>query len=170
MEFKQALIFVEDFYEDMEFWYPYYRLQEEGYKVSIVAPQKGTTYTSKHGYPVVSDAVPGEIDIDSISIIIVPGGYAPDKLRRYPEILDLLQKANSKGITIGTICHAVWVPISAGITKGKTMTCVSAIKDDLINSGAKYVDEALVVDDNIVSSRTPDDLPEFVVGLIKNVL
>ena len=170
MRIKQAVILVEDLYEDMEFWYPYYRLQEEGYQVTVAAPEKGVTYTSKHGYPVVSDAVPGDIDISSISIIVVPGGYAPDKLRRYPEILELLQKADDSGVIIGTICHAVWVPISAGITKGKKMTCVSAIKDDLINSGAEYVDEALVVDGNIVSSRTPDDLPEFVVGLIKNVL
>ena len=169
MSIKQAIILVENIYEDMEFWYPYYRLQEEGYKVTVVAPEKGTTYTSKHGYPVISDATPGEVNIDDISIIVVPGGYAPDKLRRYPEILELLQKAQQKGKTIGTICHAVWLPISAGITRGKKMTCVSAIKDDLINSGAEYVDEALVIDGNIVSSRTPDDLPVFVRGLIDNV-
>lgn len=170
MERKRAVILVEAMYEDMEFWYPHYRLREEGYEVQVVAPEKGATYTSKHGYPVVSDAVSGEIDIDSIAIVVVPGGYAPDKLRRYPEILDFLKTANDKGKTIGTICHAVWVPISAGITKGKKMTCVSAIKDDLINSGAEFVDEALVIDGNLVSSRTPDDLPVFVKGLIKNAL
>jgi protease I len=146
--------------------YPYYRLQEDGIEMTIVAPEKGRTYGSKHGYPVTSEATPEEIDIDSYAAVIVPGGYAPDRLRRYDSVLNLLREANAKGLVIASICHAAWVAISAGITKGKRMTCVKAIKDDLVNSGADYVDAALVTDDNIITSRTPVDLPVFAKGII----
>lgn len=166
---KNAVILVENIYEDQEFWYPYYRLKEDGYDITIVAPKKKETYTSKHGYPVISEATPGEIDPKSLSVLVVPGGFAPDKLRRDKSVLNLVKDAYDNGVVIGTICHAAWVAISAGITKGKRMTCVSAIKDDLINSGAEYVDEALVVDGNIITSRTPADLPVFVKGMLENV-
>jgi protease I len=166
---KNAVILVEDVYEDLEFWYPYYRLKEDGYEVTIVAPKKHETYTSKHGYPVTSEATPGEIEPRSVSVLIVPGGFAPDKLRRDKSILSLVRDTFESGAIIGTICHAAWVAISAGITKGKKMTCVSAIKDDLVNSGAEYVDEALVVDGNVITSRTPADLPVFVKGILDAV-
>lgn len=169
MAIKKALILVEDFYEDLEFWYPYYRLKEEGYEVTIVAPQKNQVYTSKHGYPVQSEATPKDVTTDGIHVLIIPGGFAPDKLRRYKEVLQLVSDANQKGVIIGTICHGGWVPISAGITKGKKMTSVSAIKDDLVNSGAEYLDEALVVDGNMVTSRRPEDLPVFVRGILDQV-
>ncbi|MFP4564802.1 MAG: type 1 glutamine amidotransferase domain-containing protein [Spirochaetia bacterium] len=163
---RKAVILVEDMYEDMEFWYPYYRLLEEGYAVTVVAPEKNRVYTSKHGYPVKSEAAPEGIDIQSIDVLVVPGGYAPDKLRRYDGILDLVRGVYDKGGVVGMICHAGWVPISAGITKGRKVTSVSAIKDDLVNSGADFVDEPVVVDNRLVSSRTPDDLPVFVKAIL----
>ncbi|MBN1685763.1 MAG: type 1 glutamine amidotransferase, partial [Spirochaetales bacterium] len=163
---EKAIILVEDNYEDPEFWYPYYRLKEEGFEVTIVAPEKKRTYGSKHGYPVISEATPEEINIDDIAVVVVPGGFAPDRLRRYDSILELLRAADRNGAVIASICHAAWVAISAGITKGRRMTCVKAIKDDLVNSGANFVDEALVIDGNMVTSRTPADLPVFVKGII----
>ncbi len=164
---RNAVILLENIYEDMEFWYPYYRLQEEGYTVTVVAPEKNTEYVSKHGYPAFSDATAKEVNPDYIDVLVVPGGYAPDKLRRYPDILDLVRGVYEKGAVVAAICHAGWVLISAGITKGKRMTCVPAIKDDVINSGAHYVDEELVIDGSIVTSRTPADLPVFVQGIIE---
>jgi protease I len=164
---KKAVILVEDMYEDMEFWYPYYRLLEAGYSVTVVAPKKDTVYTSKHGYPATSEASPVEIDVQDVDVLVVPGGYAPDKLRRYDEILDLVRGVHEKGGVVGMICHAGWVPISAGITKGRKVTSVSAIKDDLVNSGAEFVDEPVVEDNRLVSSRTPDDLPVFMKGILK---
>ncbi len=166
---KKAVILVEDMYEDMEFWYPYYRLLEAGYAVTVVAPKKDTVYTSKHGYPAQSDATPEEIDARTVDVLVVPGGYAPDKLRRYDGILDLVRGVYDKGGVVGMICHAGWVPISAGITKGRKVTSVSAIKDDLVNSGADFVDEPVVVDERLVSSRTPDDLPVFVKAILNAV-
>ena len=166
---RRAAILLEDLYEELEFWYPYYRLQEAGFDVVIVAPRKGRTYASKHGYPATSEALPGEVDVEGLDILSVPGGFAPDRLRRYPEVLDLVARAARKGVVVGTICHAAWVAISAGITRGRRMTCVAAIKDDLVNSGATYVDEPLVVDGKIVSSRTPADLPVFVKGMLDAV-
>lgn len=167
MAAKKAIILVEDMYEDPEFWYPYYRLQEDGLEVTIVAPEKNHTYVSKHGYPVTSEATPADIKIEDYAVVVVPGGYAPDKLRRYEPILDLLRQADSKGLIIASICHAAWVSISAGITESKQMTCVAAIKDDLVNSGAEYVDEPLVTDGNIITSRFPADLPVFVKGILE---
>ena len=164
---KKAVILVEDLYEDMEFWYPYYRLLEAGYAITVVAPEKDRVYTSKHGYPAKSEAAPKEIDVRSVDVLVVPGGYAPDKLRRYDAILDLVREVYDKGGVVGMICHAGWVPISAGITKGRKVTSVSAIKDDLVNSGADFVDQPLVVDERLVSSRTPDDLPAFMKGILE---
>lgn len=163
---KKALILVEDIYEDMEFWYPFYRLKEAGCSVTVVAPEKGKTYGSKHGYPAVSDIAASEADGTSAAVLVVPGGYAPDKLRRYPSVLKLVKDAFESGAVCATICHGAWVFISSGILKGRRATCVSAIRDDLINAGALYADEAAVVDGNMVTSRTPSDLPEFMKAVL----
>ena len=164
---KKAVILVEDMYEDMEFWYPYYRLLEAGYEVTVVAPKKDTVYTSKHGYPAKSEAAPDEIDVRETDVLVAPGGYAPDKLRRYEGILELVRGVYDAGGVVGMICHAGWVPIFAGITRGRKVTSVSAIKDDLVNAGADFVDEPVVVDNRLVSSRTPDDLPVFVKAILE---
>ncbi|NLD73560.1 MAG: type 1 glutamine amidotransferase [Chloroflexi bacterium] len=163
---KRVAILAEDMYEDPELWYPYYRLQEAGAEVTLVGPE-AKTYESKHGYPAEATLAAGDAKVDDFDAVIVPGGFAPDRLRRYPEILNLVRGVHEKGGVIGAICHAAWVPISAGIMKGKRATCVAAIKDDLVNAGATYVDEAAVVDGNLVTSRTPADLPQWLPALIE---
>jgi protease I len=122
---KKVIILSENFYEDLELWYPYYRLKEEGAEVKVVGMPGVESYGSKHGYPVKPDITPQEVEIESIDALLVPGGYAPDKLRRYPEMVALVRKAFDQGSVVGMICHAGWLPISAGIIKGKKVTSVS---------------------------------------------
>ena len=163
---KNVIILAENFYEDLELWYPYYRLKEEGADVKVVGMPGVESYGSKHGYPVSPDLTPQEVEIEKVDALLVPGGYAPDKLRRYPEMLALVRKAFDQGKVIGMICHAGWVPISAGIVKGKKVTSVSAIKDDMVNAGGEWLDQAVVVDGNLISSRTPADLPAYCKAII----
>lgn len=165
---KRVLIFAGPDYEDMELQYPRYRLMEEGADV-VIAGIGERTYTGKKGYPVDVDTQVGEVRPGEFDALVIPGGYAPDKMRRVPELLQIVREMNDQGKPIGAICHAGWVPISAGILKGKRMTCVSAIKDDVINAGAEYVDEPVVVDGNLVTSRTPDDLPVWLPALIEAI-
>ncbi|MDO9545384.1 MAG: type 1 glutamine amidotransferase domain-containing protein [Pelolinea sp.] len=163
---KKIIILAENFYEDLELWYPYYRLKEEGADVKIVGMPGVENYGSKYGYPVKPDLTPQEVEIEKIDALLVPGGYAPDKLRRYPEMLELVRKAFDQGSVIGMICHAGWVPISAGIVRGKKVTSVSAIKDDMVNAGGEWLDQEVVVDGNLISSRTPADLPAYCKAII----
>lgn len=162
---KRIVVLAEDMYEDPELWYPYYRLLEEGAEVILVGPE-AKTYESKHGYPATAEVAAAQVRVEDVEGVVVPGGFAPDRLRRYPEVLNLVRGVFEKGGVVAMICHAAWVPISAGIVRGKRATCVSAIKDDLINAGATYVDEAVVVDGNLISSRTPADLPAFMPAII----
>jgi len=163
---KKVAILAENMYQEMELWVPYYRLKEEGADVKVVAPEK-KTYTSKLGYPVNADVAAAEVSSKDFDGVVIPGGYAPDMMRRYPAMLKLVKDCFAKGKPVAAICHAGWVPISAGILKGKTATCFFAIKDDMINAGAKYVDEEVVVDGNLITSRKPDDLPAFCRELVK---
>lgn len=165
LEGKRVIVFVEDVYEDPELWYPYYRLIEAGAQVTLVGPE-AKTYESKHGYPATAEMAASQVRVQDVDAIVVPGGFAPDRLRRYPAVLNLVRGVFEKGGVVAMICHAAWVPISAGILRGKRATCVSAIKDDLVNAGATYVDEAVVVDGNLISSRTPADLPFFMPAII----
>jgi protease I len=163
---KRIAILAEDNYEELELWYPYYRLVEAGAQVTLVGPE-AKSYASKHGYPAKADVAAADVSADDFDGVVVPGGSAPDRLRRYPAILEIVKGVNAKGGLVAAICHAAWVPISAGILRGRRATCVSAIKDDLINAGADYVDEAVVVDRNLVTSRTPADLPYFLPAMLK---
>ncbi|OGO04859.1 MAG: protease [Chloroflexi bacterium RBG_13_56_8] len=165
LEGKRVIVLAEDMYEDPELWYPYYRLLEEGAEVTIVGPE-AKTYESKYGFPVSAKVAAEEVNAGDYDGVVIPGGYAPDYLRRYPAVLDLVRAIHEKGGLVAWICHAAWVPISAGIVKGRRGTCVSAVKDDLINAGATYLDEKVVVDGNFVSSRTPADLPAFLPAII----
>lgn len=162
---KRMAILVEDMYEDLELWYPYYRLREEGAVVRIIGPF-AKEYHSKHGYPAEADLVADEAKAEEFDGIIIPGGFAPDRLRRYPAILNLVKGVYEKGGLIASICHGAWVIISAGIVKGKQATCFFAIKDDLINAGAIYLDQEVVIDNNLITSRTPQDLPAFLPAII----
>lgn len=164
---KFAVVLSEEYYEDLELWYPYYRLKEAGAAVKIVGMPGVVSYTSKHGYPVKPEIIPADVDPEGVDILVVPGGYAPDRIRRHPEMLDLVRKVFDKGGLVAMICHAGWVPISAGIVKGKKVTSVGAIKDDLINAGAEWLDQEVVVDENLISSRSPEDLPAFCRAIIE---
>ncbi len=163
---KRVAVLVEEVYEDPELWYPYYRLQEEGAEVTLVGP-KVQTYGSKHGYPARAERAAADVSADDFDAVVIPGGYAPDQMRRHEALLSLVRGIHEKGGVVAFICHAGWVPISAGILKGKRVTGVRAIKDDLVNAGATFVDEPAVVDGNLVSSRTPADLPAFLPAIIK---
>ena len=162
---KRIVVLAEDMYEDPELWYPYYRLLEEGAEVTLVGPE-AKIYESKHGYPARAEKAAAQVRVEDVDGVVVPGGFAPDRLRRHPEVLNLVRGVFEKGGVVAMICHAAWVPISAGIVRGKRATCVSAIKDDLVNAGATYVDEAVVVDGNLISSRRPADLPAFMPAVI----
>ena len=164
---KKILIFVEEIYEDLELWYPKIRLEEEGFHCVIAGPHAEKEYKSKHGYPCKSHIEFSEAEAEDFDGLIIPGGYAPDKLRRYSKVLDLVRNFHSQGKCIAFICHAGWVPISAKILSGKKATSVAAIKDDMVNAGVKWEDKEVVVDGNLVSSRTPTDLPSYCKAIIQ---
>lgn len=158
---KNILMFVEDVYEDLELWYPKLRMIEEGAYVVVAGPEKNKVYSGKHSYPCKSDISISEVNSKNFDGLIIPGGFAPDKLRRDPKVLSLTKEIFISGKLIAHICHAGWIPISAGLMKGFTCTSTPGIKDDLINAGANWIDKSVVVDRNMISSRKPDDLPEF---------
>jgi protease I len=132
---KRVAVLAEEIYQEMELWVPYYRLKEEGAEVKIVAPETKTD-KSKLGYPVNADVAAADVSAKDFDGVVIPGGYAPDMMRRYPAMLSLVRDCFNQGKPVAAICHAGWVPASAGILKGKTATCFFAIKDDLINAGA----------------------------------
>jgi protease I len=166
LEGKRIAILAEDNYEDPELWYPFYRMREAGAEVLVVGMAGVEAYHSKHGYPVTVDVAAGDVKSADFDAIIVPGGYAPDRMRRHQPMLDLVRGIHERGGVVAMICHAGWVPISAGIVRGKQVTSVSAIKDDLSNAGAQWVDQEVVRDGNLISSRFPDDLPAFCRAII----
>ena len=158
---KRVAILAENLYEDLELWYPYYRLREAGADVFVVGTGTSDTYTSKHGYPVKVDAEADTVDAGQFDLVVIPGGYAPDHMRRSPAMVNLVRQANEQGKLIAAICHAGWMLCSANIIRGRTVTGFKSIKDDLVNAGAEYVDEEVVRDGNLITSRTPADLPAF---------
>jgi len=167
MKGKTIVVLTHELFEDLELWYPVHRLREEGARVLLAGPEKDTVYKGKYGVPAKTDMAVRDIDPEGVDGVVIPGGFAPDKLRRLSEVNNLVKKADDLKKPIAMICHAGWVPISAKIVKGRKVTSVSAIKDDLINAGAERVDEAVVTDDNLVSSRTPADLPVYMKGYIE---
>jgi protease I len=164
---KKILMFVDDIYEDLELWYPKIRMIEEGAQVIVAGSYKMKVYSGKHGYPCKSDASFDEIDTNEFDALIIPGGFAPDRLRREKRVLEITRNIFGSGKLIAHICHAGWIPISAGIMKGYKCTSTPGIKDDLINAGAEWVNEPVVIDRNMISSRNPNDLPEFSRAIIK---
>jgi protease I len=162
---KRLIALVEHEFEDLELWYPVLRLREEGAEV-VVAGLGADVYTGKYGLPAETDAHVDALDMAGFDGILVVGGWAPDKLRRSEKVLELVRDADAAGKLLGVICHGGWVPASAGILKGRTMTCTPGIKDDVQNAGATYVDEPVVVDGNLVTARRPPDLPEYGAALV----
>lgn len=168
MKFDQcrAAILVEDLYQDQEVWYPLFRLREAGAKVTAIGTGSKTTYTSKHGYPIQADQKIDDARAQDYDCVVIPGGYAPDILRRYEGVLSFVRDADRQSRVIGAICHGPWVLCSANTLRGRKATCFSAIKDDVIHAGATYTDEEVVVDRNLVTSRKPDDLPAFMKAIL----
>jgi protease I len=163
---KRVIALVEDDFEDLELWYPVIRLREEGAEVVIAGLGAGA-YHGKYGLPAEEDASVDQLDMADFDAILVVGGWAPDKLRRSEKVLQLVRDADRDGKLLGVICHGGWVPASAGILKGRTMTCTPGIKDDVMNAGANYVDEPVVVDGNLVTARRPPDLPPYGAALVR---
>lgn len=165
MSSGQVAILVGPDYEDLEVWYPKLRLEEAGYEAPLVGIGDAS-YSGKHGYPAKVDAHISEIQASSLAGLLAPGGWAPDKLRRNKGVLDLVRAVDAAGGLIATICHGPWILISAGIVKGRRMTSTVGIRDDVVNAGATWVDEAVVIDGNIISSRVPKDLPAFGAAMV----
>lgn len=164
---KRILMFVDHLYEDLELMYPKYRMVEEGAAVIIAGPKAHEIYKGKHGYPCQSDAAIADVEAKDFDGLIIPGGFAPDTLRRDEKVKRLTRAFHHSGKLVAHICHAGWIPISAGIVKGYRCTSTPGIKDDLINAGAIWSDEPVVIDRNQVSSRRPDDLPQFCAGILR---
>ncbi len=163
---KAVLIFVDDAYEDLELWYPKYRLQEERVKVVVASLKAGQKYEGKNGYPCISDAGIEEQDAGQFAGVICVGGWMPDKLRRNEKVKQLIRDFDGARKMIGAICHGGWMPISAGVYPGVRVTGSPGIKDDLIHAGALFEDAELVVDGHHVTARKPDDLPAFMRGVL----
>ena len=157
---KRIAILIEDMYNEQEFWYPYFRMKEAGAKVTIVGTG-AKEYHSKIGMPAPGGVAAESANASEFDAVIVPGGFAPDRMRRNTAMLNLVRDCFTQGKTVAAICHAGWVLVSAGILKGKKATCVPSIKDDVVNAGATYLDQEVVKDGNLITSRTPDDLPAF---------
>lgn len=164
---KRILIFVDDIYEDLELWYPKLRMIEAGARVTVAGPAADTVYAGKNGYPCRSDAAIAEVDAADFDGLIVPGGFMPDKLRRDPKVLNLVRAFASSDRLVAAICHGGWIPISAGVYRGVRVTGSPGIRDDLVNAGAIWEDAPVVVDRHFVSSRKPDDLPDFCRGIFE---
>jgi protease I len=158
---KHIAVLVENNYQEMELWYPVYRFREAGAEVVVAGKEAGKTYTSKLGYPVTADCTISSLKAAALDALIVPGGYAPDLLRSYPEVLKLAREMEIGGKVVAAICHAGWVLCSAGILEGRRATSYFTIKDDMLNAGALWEDAEVVVDRRMVTSRRPADLPAF---------
>jgi protease I len=158
---EPIVVFVEDQYEELEAWYPIHRLAEENHDVLVVGPE-ARTYRGLHDYPIEAQVAARDVRSEDVGGVIVPGGYAPDLLRCDPDVLRLVADSCRDGKLTAAICHAAaWVLASAGVLDGRRATCLHRVKDDLVNAGASYEDAAVVRDGNLVTSRTPDDLPAF---------
>ena len=163
---KRIAILAENMYQEMELWVPYYRFKEEGAEVKVVGADGAKAYTSKHGYPVNVDVQADQVKAVEFDAVVVPGGYAPDLMRRHPAMVALVREAAQQGKVVAAICHAGWMLVSAGVPKGRKATSFFSIKDDLVAAGANWVDQEVVVDGNLITSRRPDDLPAFCRALV----
>lgn len=166
---KKFAILVEDLYQVLEVWYPYFRLREEGIEAVLVGTGAKTEYKSKEGYPAQEELSIKKVKTGDFLGVVIPGGYAPDALRRYPEVNQFVRDLYREGKIVACICHGGWVLVSAGILKGKKATGFFAIKDDMVNAGCEFLDKEVVVDGNLITSRNPYDLPAFCREIIKQL-
>ncbi len=163
---KKVALLTEDLVNDLEFWIPYYRLKEAEVEVTVVGPEAGKTYTGKGGLPTRADAGADRVQAADFDGIVIPGGYAPDHMRRNHAMVALVRDLFEQGKVVAAICHAGWMLASAGALPGRTVTSFYAIKDDLVHAGAEWVDREVVVDRNLITSRNPDDLPAFMKAIL----
>jgi protease I len=157
---KRIVLFVADQYEDLEFWYPFYRMKEAGAEVTVIGP-RADVYASKHGLPARAELAAGNARAKDYDALIIPGGYAPDHMRRSPEMVGFVRAMHERGAPVAAICHAGWMLASAGIIAGKQVTSFYSMKDDMVNAGAIWHDRAVVQDGTIITSRKVSDLPAF---------
>jgi protease I len=164
---EMVAVLVEDMYEDLELWYPFIRLKEAGYKPVIIGSGTKDVYLSKHGYPVKAGMSADKSSADDYVAVIIPGGFAPDHMRRHLPMVDFVKKMYSKQKLVAAICHAGSLLVSANVLKGKKVTSFYSIKDDMMNAGARWFDEEVVVDGNLITSRDPEDLPAFMKAILE---
>ncbi len=161
LEEAQIAVLVENQYQELELWHPVMRLREEGANVLVVAPAANQIYASKLGYPARPDLAVEDVEAGDLDAVIIPGGFAPEGMRKHKPMVELVRKVHEQGNLVAAICHAGWMLASAGIARGRRLTCVPNIKDDVVNAGADYVDQPVVRDGNLITSRLPGDLPDF---------
>ncbi len=164
---KRIAILIEDMFNVFEFWYPYYRLQEAGAEVVVIGSGRKSTFTGKPATEATADMAAGDAEVARLDGLVIPGGYAPDLMRREPAMVRLVKEMDQAGKPMAVICHAGWMLCSADVLKGRRVTSFFAIRDDMVHAGADWVDEPVVVDGNLVTSRMPDDLPEFMKAFIR---
>jgi len=167
LEGKRVAILVEDEYQVLEFWYPYYRMKEAGAEVQSVGTGRASSFNSKHGYSAPADRAAAEVTVDEFDAVIIPGGYAPDHMRRNADLVRFVHDMDAAGKPVAAICHAGWMLVSAKIVKGRRATCFYSIRDDLEAAGADWTDAPVVVDRNLITSRVPGDLPDFCRAVIE---
>ncbi len=164
---KKIAILVEDLYQVLEVWYPLLRLREEGFETVLVGTGSKEEYKSRDGYPAKVDTAIDKVSAKQFDGVVIPGGYAPDILRRFPKVVEFVRQVYLDGKMVASICHGGWLLVSAGILKGQRATSFFAIKDDLVAAGAKFEDSEVVVDKNLITSRKPEDLPRFMQEIIR---
>ncbi|MEF8942281.1 MAG: type 1 glutamine amidotransferase domain-containing protein [Desulfohalobiaceae bacterium] len=164
---KKSFVLVEKLFEDYELIYPYYRLREAGAETRLVGPEEGKAYQGKSGTTATSGLAARDVDPWDCDALVIPGGYAPDHMRRHKSMVDLVRGVHDQGKVVAAICHAGWMLASAGIVQGRHLTSFFAIKDDLVHAGANWEDSEAVTDGNLVTSRKPDDLPVFMRSILK---
>lgn len=160
---------VEENFEDLELWYPVLRAREAGYNVVLAGKEKNKQYMGKYGVPATTEISFAEVKAGSYDGVLIPGGWAPDKLRRYPELLEIIHLMEKENKVMAQICHAGWVLVSADILKGKIVTSTPAIRDDMVNAGAHWKDESVVVDDYLISAQGPRDLPDYMKAVLERL-
>ena len=166
---KKVAILVENMYEDLEVWYPLLRMKEEGFEVKVIGSGTAKEYKGKYGYPITVDLNVKQANPDDFDAVVIPGGFSPDFMRRVPEMIEFVRLVGAKGKILAAICHGPWMLVSANVLRGKTVTSFFAIKDDVVNAGAIWVDKEVMVDGNIITSRKPQDLPHFCKEIIKKL-
>lgn len=164
---KTVAVLIEEQYQELEVWAPYFRLKEEGAKALLVGQERGKTYKGKFGYPAVAEADYRDVSAKTLDGVVVPGGFAPDFMRRYPEPAKLVADVFKADKVVASICHGAWLLASADVLRGRAATCFYAISADVKNAGAEYVDAEVVVDKNLITSRKPEDIPAFCAALVK---